>query len=81
MIEGMPLGAEPADHLAAINEFLDAGFDHVYVHQVGPKQDEFFRFFGEKVLPHLAGARHRGNDKKRKNRDQKGDSDSSGARG
>ena len=29
----------------------DAGYDHVYVHQVGPDQDGFFRFYEEEVLP------------------------------
>ena len=24
--------------------YLDAGFDHVYLHQVGPDQDGFLRF-------------------------------------
>ena len=51
IIEGMALGPDPADHVAAIKEFIDAGFDHVYIHQVGPNQKEFFRFYTEQVLP------------------------------
>ena len=35
----------------AIQEYVDAGFDHVYVHQVGPDQDGFFRLYAEEVLP------------------------------
>ena len=31
-------------HLAKLNEFADAGFDHVCVHQVGPDQEAFFCF-------------------------------------
>ncbi len=49
--EGMPLGPEPQDHLAGIKKFIDAGFDHVYVHQVGPHQREFFSFYADKILP------------------------------
>jgi hypothetical protein len=31
--------------------FLEAGFDHVYVHQVGPDQKGFFDFYAREVLP------------------------------
>jgi G6PDH family F420-dependent oxidoreductase len=30
---------------AAVDEFEAAGFDHVYIHQVGPDQEGFFAFF------------------------------------
>jgi G6PDH family F420-dependent oxidoreductase len=43
-------------NLAAIDEFVRAGFDHVYIHQIGPDQDGFFRFYEEQVLPRLAPA-------------------------
>jgi hypothetical protein len=37
--------------VAKIREFADAGFDHVYVHQVGPDQGPFFSFYEREVLP------------------------------
>jgi hypothetical protein len=37
-------------HVAAIAKFADAGFDHVYVHQVGPEQEAFIRFYESEVL-------------------------------
>ena len=37
-------------HVAAIEKFVDAGFDHVYVHQVGPEQEAFIRFYESEVL-------------------------------
>ena len=37
-------------HLEAIETFADAGFDHVYVHQVGPDQEGFIDFYGREVL-------------------------------
>jgi len=37
--------------LAKINEYVEAGYDHVWVHQVGPDQEGFFRFFEKAVLP------------------------------
>jgi hypothetical protein len=47
------LGPDPADHLAAIRRYALAGFDHVHVHQIGPDQQGFFRFYEREVLPHL----------------------------
>jgi len=49
--EDVILGPEPRKHIDAINKFVDAGFDHVYVHQIGPGQEQFFQFYTEKVLP------------------------------
>ena len=47
-------GPDPEAHVSAMREFVDAGYDHVYVHQVGPHQDEFFTFYEREVLPQLA---------------------------
>jgi G6PDH family F420-dependent oxidoreductase len=47
-------GPDPDAHLAAINRYVDAGFDHVYVHQVGSDQDAFFDFYAANVLPAAA---------------------------
>lgn len=44
-------GADPDDHVEKVQEFTDAGFDHVYVHQIGPEQDEFMEFYESEVLP------------------------------
>ena len=41
---------DPAAHQAAIQEFADAGYDHVYVHQVGPDQEGFLDFCGREIL-------------------------------
>jgi coenzyme F420-dependent glucose-6-phosphate dehydrogenase len=46
-------GPDPDRHLEAIREYVDAGYDHVYVHQVGPDQDGFFDFYERSVLPAL----------------------------
>ena len=46
------LGPDVDSHLEAIEEFARAGFDHVYVHQVGPDQEGFFRFYEQEILPH-----------------------------
>ena len=38
-------------HLEAIEAFADAGFDHVYLHQIGPDQEGFVDFCAREVLP------------------------------
>ena len=43
-------GPDPDAHRAAIQEFADAGYDHVYVHQVGPDQEGFLDFYGREIL-------------------------------
>lgn len=47
-------GPDPERHESAIREFLDAGYDHVYLHQVGPDQEGFFRFWECELRPRLA---------------------------
>jgi coenzyme F420-dependent glucose-6-phosphate dehydrogenase len=47
----IPCGPDPARYLEVIRTWADAGFDHVYVHQIGPDQDGFLRFFEREVLP------------------------------
>ena len=44
-------GPDPERHIEALTEFVDAGFSHVYVHQVGPTGPDFFRFYESEVLP------------------------------
>jgi coenzyme F420-dependent glucose-6-phosphate dehydrogenase len=41
-------GADPI--LEKIGTFVDAGFDHVFLHQVGPRQEEFLEFAKESLL-------------------------------
>jgi coenzyme F420-dependent glucose-6-phosphate dehydrogenase len=42
-------GTEPI--LEKIGAFMDAGFDHVFLHQVGPRQEEFLEFAKSMLLP------------------------------
>jgi coenzyme F420-dependent glucose-6-phosphate dehydrogenase len=46
-------GPDPQRHIDAIAEYVDAGYDHVYVHQVGPDQAGFFDFYEREILPKL----------------------------
>jgi coenzyme F420-dependent glucose-6-phosphate dehydrogenase len=49
--ESIVCGPDPERHRAAIQEYVDAGYDHVYVHQIGPDQEGFFDFYEREVLP------------------------------
>jgi G6PDH family F420-dependent oxidoreductase len=49
--EAIVCGPDPARHRAAIAEYENAGFDHVYVHQIGPDQEGFLRFYEREILP------------------------------
>ncbi|MBO0685750.1 MAG: LLM class F420-dependent oxidoreductase, partial [Candidatus Dormibacteraeota bacterium] len=55
----MPLGPEPRPFLERIQSFADAGFDHVYLHQIGPDQEGFFRFCERELLPEAPPMRSR----------------------
>ena len=55
--EAVVCGPDPEKHFEAIDAFVDAGYDHVYVHQVGPEQAGFLRFAERELLPRYATAR------------------------
>jgi coenzyme F420-dependent glucose-6-phosphate dehydrogenase len=50
-------GSDPQGYFEQIDAYADAGFDHVYLHQVGPDQQSFFRFAQAELLPRYAGDR------------------------
>ncbi|HET6770836.1 MAG TPA: TIGR03557 family F420-dependent LLM class oxidoreductase [Actinomycetota bacterium] len=54
--DSVTCGPEPERHLQTLREYAEAGYDHIYVHQVGPEQDGFFRFYGTEVLPRIREA-------------------------
>ena len=48
-----PCGPDAGVHRDAIKEYTDAGFDEVFVQQVGGSAEGFFEFYAEEVLPQL----------------------------
>jgi coenzyme F420-dependent glucose-6-phosphate dehydrogenase len=54
--ESVLCGPDVERHIAALARFAGAGFDRVYVHQVGPDQEALFRLYESEVLPVLARA-------------------------
>lgn len=54
--EHIPCGADLDAFVAAAQEYLDAGYDHLYFHQIGPDQEAFFAFWEHELGPALAAA-------------------------
>ena len=53
LLETVSCGPDPEKHLKAIREYADAGYDHICVHQIGPKQEEFMEFYEREIFPKL----------------------------
>jgi G6PDH family F420-dependent oxidoreductase len=51
-----PCGPDPDVHLAGVRAYTEAGFDEVYVGQVGGNCEGFFEFYAGQVLPRLRDA-------------------------
>jgi G6PDH family F420-dependent oxidoreductase len=49
LAEMLPCGPDVEQYAESVQEYLDAGFDHVYFHQVGRDQEGFFRFWSEEL--------------------------------
>jgi G6PDH family F420-dependent oxidoreductase len=51
-----PCGPDPRAHIAGIRAYIDAGYDDIYIGQVGPEQEAFFEFYAKEILPRLREA-------------------------
>ena len=54
--EEIVCGPDPEKHLAKLRAYEQAGYSHVYVHQVGSDQEGFMRFYKEEIMPHFGGS-------------------------
>lgn len=52
-VEDVSCGPDPAAILEAVDASVEAGFDHIYFHQIGPDQDGFLRFWADELAPAL----------------------------
>ncbi|MBA2382206.1 MAG: TIGR03557 family F420-dependent LLM class oxidoreductase [Chloroflexi bacterium] len=52
--EQVVCGPDMDRHVAAVQQYVDAGYDHVYVHQVGSDQEGFIEAYARDVLPRFA---------------------------
>jgi G6PDH family F420-dependent oxidoreductase len=46
----LPLGPDPDVYVSALKEYVDAGYTHVYFHQIGPDQAGFVEFASKHLL-------------------------------
>ena len=51
--ESVACGKDADRHVAAFQPYKDAGFDEVYVANMGPHYRQFFRLYTDQVLPRL----------------------------
>lgn len=49
--QGVACGNDPQKHINEINKFIEAGYDHIFIHQLGPKQEGFIDFYKDEILP------------------------------
>lgn len=47
--KNMVLGDNPEDYQKSVQAFVDAGYTHVYFHQIGPAQEEFIAFWKRRL--------------------------------
>jgi G6PDH family F420-dependent oxidoreductase len=47
--ESVTCGPDPETHLEVLRKYRDAGYDEVFVQQIGPDQDGFFRFWAKEI--------------------------------
>jgi G6PDH family F420-dependent oxidoreductase len=48
-----PCGPDPQVHVQGVKAYTEAGFDEVYIGQVGGEAEGFFEFYATQVLPRL----------------------------
>jgi len=48
--DSIPCGPDPEPHREMILQYDQAGYDEVYVQQIGTGHEEFFRFYREEIL-------------------------------
>jgi hypothetical protein len=49
----MLISADLDEHVAALQGYVEMGFDSIFLHNVGRNQAEFIAAFGKDVLPRL----------------------------
>ena len=42
---------DPDEHIDSIQQAIDAGYDHVYTHQIGDDQQALIDLYEEEILP------------------------------
>ena len=53
LAEKVPCGPDAEPVVEQCRKAVEAGFTHLYFHQVGPDQEGFFRFWEQELRPRL----------------------------
>jgi G6PDH family F420-dependent oxidoreductase len=53
LAESTPHGPDPKPYLELIRKYEQAGFTHVFIHQIGDNQDEFVEFAARELMPNV----------------------------
>jgi hypothetical protein len=56
ILEQFACGPDADVHLAAMQEYADAGYDHLVMQNAGPDPDGFIEFARDEVMPKLRAA-------------------------
>ena len=51
--DSIPCGPDPERYVASLTSYAEAGYDEVYLHNIGEDQEGFLRFFQREVRPRL----------------------------
>jgi coenzyme F420-dependent glucose-6-phosphate dehydrogenase len=51
--ESVVCGPDPKPYGKQVEDFVQAGYDHVYLHQIGPDQEGFLQFYERELQPAL----------------------------
>jgi G6PDH family F420-dependent oxidoreductase len=51
--EKVVCGPEVDRYVKKVREYAEAGYDHVWFHQIGPDQEGFFRFYERELSPRI----------------------------
>lgn len=52
----LPCGPDLDEHITRLREYAEAGFDELYISQIGPHSEDFFKAYASEVLPALKRA-------------------------
>jgi coenzyme F420-dependent glucose-6-phosphate dehydrogenase len=54
VVEAVVCGPDPKPYIERIKQYAEAGYEHVWLHQIGPDQEGFFQFYERHILPQLS---------------------------
>ncbi len=53
VVSTVACGPDPEVHLAQARRFIDAGYTHIWFHQIGEDQGGFLAFYEREIIPRL----------------------------